>query len=520
MSADLSKETMLSRRVARSTVSNYIGKIIMLGTGFLLTPFILHTIGPVDFGLWALTSSVVGYGALLDLGIAGAVIKYVAEHRATGDMAQASRMVATALSLYTGLGVLAVVLTVALAPIFPNLFNIPASARSTATWLLLLSGIGLGISIPASTTTAVLRGLQRFDVVSLLSIVATLLAAASNVVMLLLGTGIVGMIAASLPLTLLMQIPSVMFIRRLAPGLDFGWRGARRQLVRPVLSYSLAVFGINAGVQLQTKTDEIVIGATLPVSSITPFTIARGLSEVARILTDQFMKVLLPLASELNAEKDMARLRSLYKASSRLTLVIFVPVACVLVILAPFILSVWIGPGYAGYGNLVLILTVAGLVETSQWPAGSILQGIARHRLLALMSIGSGVLNLLLSVALVGPLGLTGVALGTLIPTLVVALGFILPYTLRVLNVGPGEVLRGVLGPAFLPAVPMVALLYGATMAFQLTSLISIFIVAAAGGLVYAAGYLGLGASAAEKEIYANFIQSTLALAAARLKRP
>jgi O-antigen/teichoic acid export membrane protein len=69
------------------------------------------------------------------------------------------------------------------------------------------------------------------------------------------------------------------------------------------------------------------------------------------------------------------------------------------------------------------------------WPAASIIQSMARHRPLAAMSLGSGLANLGLSVALVHRYGLTGVALGTLIPTSVECIGFGLPYALRVVGV-------------------------------------------------------------------------------------
>jgi len=317
-----------------------------------------------------------------------------------------------------------------------------------------------------------------------------------------------------------MQVPSVILIRRIAPDLHFGWRGASRKLVRSVVSYSVAIFGINLGGRLQSKTDAIVIGATLPVSFITPYAIALGLSDVARLLTDQFMKVLLPLASELHAERDLTRLRSLYTASTRLTLVIFLPIALVLVILARPILTVWVGPAYAPYSDLVLILTLASLIDTSQWPAGAILQGIARHRALAILSVISGLGNLALSIALVYPLGLRGVALGTLIAITLDAACFVIPYTLRVLSVSPFTLLRTIVLPALLPALPMAAVLYGCTLVFQLNSLIALVVAAAAAGLVYLAAYLALGATATEKQIYSHFLSSTLGFAAARFKRP
>src|SRR5438552_1502243 len=94
----------MARRVVWNTLSNYAGKLATLATGLVLTPFILHQVGPASYGLWVLVGSVVGYGALLDLGIGNAIIKYVAEYRAKGQLDQAQQLVATALWLYAALG--------------------------------------------------------------------------------------------------------------------------------------------------------------------------------------------------------------------------------------------------------------------------------------------------------------------------------------------------------------------------------------------------------------------------------
>src|SRR4029450_674186 len=152
------------------------------------------------------------------------------------------------------------------------------------------------------------------------------------------------------------------------------------------------------------------------------------LSEVGQILTDQFMKVLAPLAAELHAEDDRFRLRTLYVISSRLTLAIFLPIACALVVLTRPILTVWVGEAYASYSYIVEILTLASLIETSQWPAMSVLQGMGRPRPLAIMWVAAAVANLGLSVTLVHVFGLAGVALGTLFATTMVCLAFAPPY--------------------------------------------------------------------------------------------
>src|SRR5262249_10213559 len=130
MVTDTAKDAIIRHRVLRSTALNFIGKLIGLGAAFLLTPFILHQLGAGHYGLWVLVGSVVAYGSLLDLGIAGAVIKYVAEYRTRGENEQAQSLVATALSLYCFIGLIAVALSAILAPIFLNLFNVLPNERA------------------------------------------------------------------------------------------------------------------------------------------------------------------------------------------------------------------------------------------------------------------------------------------------------------------------------------------------------------------------------------------------------
>jgi O-antigen/teichoic acid export membrane protein len=98
--------------------------------------------------LWVLVGSVAAYGTLLDLGLTNAIIKYVAEYRARGEPEQARHLVATAVCLYSALGLVAIVLSALLAPWFPELFHIPAPEHDTAVWLTVLTGTAVGLAPP------------------------------------------------------------------------------------------------------------------------------------------------------------------------------------------------------------------------------------------------------------------------------------------------------------------------------------------------------------------------------------
>src|SRR5215213_9902648 len=165
-----SQQTM-TRHVVLSSLSNYIGKFINLISWFILTPFILNQLGDRSYGLWVLVGSVTAYGLLLNLGITDAVTKYVAEFRARGEIQQTRNIIATGLHLNTGIGLLLIFVSVLLAPFLTNVFHVPAAEERTATWLFLLSGVGVGLTIPCGIAVAVLRGLQRFDLLNISSVI-------------------------------------------------------------------------------------------------------------------------------------------------------------------------------------------------------------------------------------------------------------------------------------------------------------------------------------------------------------
>jgi hypothetical protein len=137
---DQKERVLIGRRAALAAVARWSGRLIALAVTLLITPFLVHR-RKAQYGLFMLVSAVMGQGALFDL--RPAVIKYVAEYRARADNDRLRSVVATALVICCFLGLIALLLTAALAPFFPDLFVVPTSERNTATIIVWLMGIWL-----------------------------------------------------------------------------------------------------------------------------------------------------------------------------------------------------------------------------------------------------------------------------------------------------------------------------------------------------------------------------------------
>jgi O-antigen/teichoic acid export membrane protein len=525
------------RGAVRNTVANGLGRIVALAAGFLLTPVILHAVGSEAFGLWVLIGSVVAYGSLANLGSGGALTKYIAEHRARGETGEARATIVAASRVFVLMGAAVGLVLLALAPAMPALFRVPVELAPLAQLTAALMAIGLGTGIALSTAPAVLRGLQRYDVGAAITAVTTVLSVVTTLIALALGWGIVGIAAFGILTPIVTQLLAAAAIRRLAPelapvvtpvppivvgpprsgaGVDATSvqdtsthrRGADDPAalvtggkVRRILGFSWPLLVLDIAGMLQAKSDEIVVGLVLSIGAVTPYALGRRLSAIPRMLAEQFAILLLPLAAALDAVDDRARLRSLYLGGVRLSLAIAMPLTGCLAILAVPILDAWVGPGFEDSAVIVVILAIATLIDLSLWPAGYVLQGINRHRWLAPIALGSGIANLALSLALIGPLGITGVALGTLIPTSLEAALVVTPFTLRALGISPARFVLDGLGPALLPVVPMVAVLWLAMQVLAPTGVLPLILLVALGHLVYGLGYLATGAAAPERRL-------------------
>ena len=502
------KDNMIRRRVVIGTASNFAGQLFVFATSFLLTPFILNQLGAPIYGLWILLGSIVAYSSILDFGIWGTVIKYVAEYQTQGNHAGARSLLSTVLYFYIGIAALISIAGMVAAPFVPDLFNLSPDQHDLASRLVILISLATGLAIPCMLPLAILRGLQRYDIVNSIDIVSTLVTAVATVAVLWFGGGATGLAIINIGSLFLSLGAGLWALRQIAPEVYIHWHGANWQMARKIFVYSWPLFMRDMATRLQTRTDEITIGLFLPVSAVGSYSIARRLSEATQTLTRQFMKTLLPLASQLHAEDDHPRLRALYKTGTRLTIAIVLALSSILIVLAGPILAVWVGTDYSAYAGVVVILALANLVATIQWPAMAILQAMSRHRILALSSLGNGTANLILSLLLVHPYGLAGVALGTAIPIAVEYFCVILPFSLRVTGIHLREALSEIFMPALLPGVPTFLVLYALSAASEPSSLLSIVIVAVAGLCVYAAAYLSIGGNQTERQWIMDMVLS------------
>lgn len=470
-----------ARHIARNVLFNWIATLANMAAGFFVAPFIVHRLGSVAYGVWVLAISVVTYLSLLDLGMQSSVLRFVSKGYTQGDHQAASDTISAALWVRVQISALVVLLSVGLAIGFPIWFKIPPEMAMEARKAVLLIGATTALTLSLGVFGGVLSGLNRYDLQSLITLTNTAVRITGVVLVLVTGHGIVAIAACEFVAAVVSNVLLIIVARRLYPALRVRLSKPRKEVLRQIQSYSFYAFLTTVAVQLVYQTDNMVVGAFVSAAAVTFYAIGNSLCRYAGQIISSMTLTFVPAASTYEAAGDMAGLRNLYCNGTRATLAVALPILVTLMLRGRTFIRLWMGPEYAHRSGTVLIILASALFFSyANRVASSIAFGIEKHKTSALWSIGEGVSNLVLSVILVHWFGIYGVAIGTLIPSLVVHLCLWPFYIPKLVPIRTSQVVLQIWCPMFLSAVPFAIASYAVDAYFPTRHMVIFFLQVAA----------------------------------------
>ena len=397
---------------------------------FVLSPYVVHSLGNTTYGIWVLLASMVGYLGLLDFGVRGAVTRFVAKLHATAAHREASRLAATATTIFAAAGLVAMLASVVLAILIVHRFEITPAQAASARIVVLLGGLTVAVSLVGGVYGGIVIGLERFDLSGKLEIGIGLVRAAAIYLALRRGFGLVSLAGIQLAVSAARSIGSAWLARRLYPNLRIRLGTWDRAAFHQIFSFSFYSTLLQFSSSLILYSDSVVIGAFMPVGAITFFAIPGNLVDYVRSLVRGISTTLTPRTSALEAEAPTQIGAVVLRASRHATLMIM-PIAITFWLRGESFIGLWMGPTYGGPSGAVLrILTLSLAFVAAAHVTQSGLMGISAHGPLVPFYIAEALLNLGLSILWVRRLGLPGVAWGTTIPSLVTSL-VVMPWFVR-----------------------------------------------------------------------------------------
>ena len=443
----------------RNVGSTWMVTLVTTAATFVLTPYVIHTLGREGYGTWTLITALTGYVSLLALGVPMACVRYLAGHVVKGDTARVNRVVGSCAGLYLVFGAAALVIGGLLAVLF-KAYDIPPALYQQAVLAYFLMVVYVSAGFIGLLPEGILFAHLDFVPRNMVRVAGVLLRLSLTVALLKL--------SASLYVLALIQMACLAFdfgvawivIRRRHPAIRISLGNFDWGTVRTIFSFSLYVLLMHAGIRLSFETDALIIGAFLGVGAVAFYAVANSLIVYLMEFIVAIAAVVSPMATRLMAEGKRDELREIFLRWSKVAFSLSLLAGVFLIVLGPRFMGRWIDPSFEEpAGQVLQILMVSSLLFLPvRGVALPILMGIGKPKAPTIAFLIAGILNVGLSIILAGPLGLAGVALGTAIPNVLFA-AVVLVVVCRELGVTISEYTRYVVPRAVIGSVPVLALL-------------------------------------------------------------
>jgi enterobacterial common antigen flippase len=381
-------------------------QVLVLGVGMVRAKAMALMLGPAGFGLMAIYTSIVDLATSAStLGIGSSGVRQVAAAAAAEDLTQIERTVSVLRKTTRVLGMLGAVLLLALAPLMSQL---TFGDREHAFAIAILS-LAVLFRVVMSSQSALIQGLRRIRDLAVMGILGAVggLIVVLPLIYFFREDGVAYSLVA---IALIGLLVSTHYTRRVALRSVRVERAEFRREVQDLLSLGMAFFA----------SAMMMMGAMYIVRTLIVRTLgleAAGLYSAAWTLGGMYVTLILQsmgadfyprLAGVAN---DNAKCCRLVNEQTQASLLLAGPGILATLVFAPLLMVVFYSREFSDASELLQWICLGMALRIISWPLGYIIVAKGERILIVGTELAWMIVNLVLTWALIGHYGLTGVGI-------------------------------------------------------------------------------------------------------------
>lgn len=419
--------------------------VLTLVVGLWLTPFLLGRIGTHEYGLWLITTQILGYLMLLDLGVVALAPRETAYATGRRISGEANDVPAT-FARFRAIVRWQVVPTALVSAIAWRIVTAGWPDLRLPLAIILLAFLA---AFPLRLYHATLQGLQDLSFLAKVQLASWIAGTAVTIALVIAGVGLAALAAG----WVVTQAASAAACAvRLRSQFDDVWEAPA---VKPSVAEARDVFARSGWVSLSqvgqvflNGSDMLVLGAVLGPAATVPYACTGKLITVLANHPQLLMQTAAPALAEMRTSTTHTEIARVAGALMRAMLIGSGAVACFVLAANETFVSWWVGADqYAGMALTILLLAVM-LIRHFSTTLVYALFSFGYERRLSLTAISDGIVTLVTTAILLmtTDLGIMSAAAGSLAGVVLVSIPACARALARELRIGVWELFRSVRG--------------------------------------------------------------------------
>lgn len=403
----------MNQRKAGAMLS-YIYLIVHSITTFIYTPFLLKYLGQSEYGLYALSISIMSYLTMLDLGFGNAMVKFVSKFKALKKPKEEHLINGLFMVFYTVIGIITIFLGFILYKnvnlIFGAKFTI--SELKTFKVLLIILTLNVATAFPLSIFGSYIISYEKFIFQKVVLLIRTIIYPILLILALTNGAKSIATLLVISILNLLMNLSNMVYcIRKLSFKMKINKECFK--YVKEVFSYSFFIFLIVIVDNVYNNTDQIILGAYCGTIAVAVYGLAIQIKTMYDQMSTSISGVLFPKVVGMIETKQDKEVSIFFNRISKIQMIVMFLILFGFITYGMPFISLWGGKDYSDAYWILLVLMIPSVVPLTQNTALSIIQAKNKHKFRAIIYLCIAILNIIITIPLSKAFNGLGAAIGS-----------------------------------------------------------------------------------------------------------
>ena len=418
----------MNKDILNSTISNYILLVLKIIFSLILVRIMFLGISNEEYGFWALLWSIFGYSLLLDFGFGTAVQKTTSEASATNRWDDYNTIISTIFFSYLFLSIIIFTVTIIMAQNLNEIFTFENKNTEYYKTVFYIFGIGTSLVFPFGFFREILRGVQKINLRNKIDIVFLVL----NFILLsgsiYLDLSLVYLAFFAILIQLGTNIVMGYFVYKNIPDFKISIKLFKKQKVKELVGFSFFAYIVMFSNLIIFRTDQLVISIFSTVALVGFYQVVSRISDIYRQFSTQIHDILGPISASLFVTSNHDKLGNILFQTNKIVGFISTMILIPSILFIEELLYFWLNIQNKEVTNtaIVLLLSMYILVFLRS-SSVQVLLMCNKHKQLTVVAVIESILNFALSIYLVKTYSILGVAIGTLIPNLFLAIVYNIP---------------------------------------------------------------------------------------------
>ncbi len=408
---------MAKNEVKWGALLSYLLVIINSLYGFLIIPYILSSLGDAEYGVYKTISSLSSALMVLDLGLGGTAMRYIAKFISEKKEEKIESFVSMALGEGSIICIGLIAVSTVIYTLIPSIYaeGLNQSEIGLAQRLFIILALNMVFHIIENVFNGVISGFNKFTISNGIKLGRILLRVGLIFVVFVFVKSAVSLVLIDLALTIIQIVIEFIYINiKLKTKIKLSFKNWDKAIFKESFKYTMLLFVTTIAAQINNNLDNVVIGAIKGSELVAVYSMGLLIFGMFEQLSTSLSGVMLPTVTNVlqNDSKGIEIQKTIIDIG-RIQFMLLGAALVGFVVLGKSAISLWLGEGYEDVYTITLILMIPALLELCVNVCLAVLRAKNILGFRTTVLFGTTVLNSIITIVGVKHFGYLAAAVGT-----------------------------------------------------------------------------------------------------------